>query len=109
MILYITNALFGLPYPPDLIFRLLITPVPGSIESVLVETFGELPKYATFVLASAIYALLYGAISIFVGFLFNRKQLAVGRPLTLVATAIPTSACLSEGASLTPSPVIPTI
>jgi DMSO/TMAO reductase YedYZ molybdopterin-dependent catalytic subunit len=106
MILYIANALLAVPYPPELIFRLLVTPVPGSIESIMVETLGELPKYGTFVLAAAIYALLYGVISILVGYLANTKRLSPNWQLTLVSTTIPTiiglgfQAALATGAIL---------
>jgi len=58
-ILFVACRLTGLPYPPELIFQLLIAPVPGSIQSVVVETFREYAKYGAFAFSAGIYAVIY--------------------------------------------------
>ena len=49
IILFFATDLLGYPFPPLTIFQLLISPVPGSIQSVVVETFREYAKYSAFV------------------------------------------------------------
>jgi len=88
---YAVTMFLGLPFPPETLFRLLITPVPGSIESVLVETFGELAKYGTFALAVAIYTLLYAAISVMLGHLFYTRRVTGNWHLGAIAATIPTA------------------
>ena len=39
VILYVGTELLGFPFPPLAIFQLLIAPVPGSIQSFMVDTF----------------------------------------------------------------------
>jgi DMSO/TMAO reductase YedYZ molybdopterin-dependent catalytic subunit len=90
----------GLPFPPETLFRLLVTPVPGSIESVLVETFGELAKYGTFALAIAIYTLLYAAISVMIGHLFYTRRVTSNWHLGAIAATIPTAIALGFQAIL---------
>lgn len=88
---FVVTMFLGLPYSPEVIFQLFITPVPGSIESVLVETLGELAKYGTFTFAAAIYTLLYGVISVFIGYLFRTRRVTSSLHLVTLATMIPTA------------------
>jgi len=78
---YVGTTFLGLPFPPEEIFQLLISSVPGSIQSVTVETFGEYAKYTAFVAASGIYALLYAFIGTLVGFLYRNDLPKSGRPI----------------------------
>jgi len=71
---YVGATLIGIPFPPQAIFQLLISPVPGSIESFIVETFREYGKYSAFAFASAIYVLLYTLVAVLVGLLFSAKR-----------------------------------
>lgn len=68
---FISSSFLGLPFPPEGIFQLLIAPVPGSVQSVVVETLGEYAKYSVFAVASGIYVVFYGLIGIGVGALFR--------------------------------------
>jgi len=90
IVLYLSTGFLGLPYPPEAIFMLLITPVPGSIQSVAVESLGEYAKYSAFTAASAIYAGLYALVAVLIAAL-QRKTSLRGSTLTLVtAIALPT-------------------
>ncbi len=100
---YVGTTFVGLPYPPEAIFQLLVSPVPGSMESRLVETLGELPKYGTFVFSIALYTLLYGMISVTVGYLFQKRRVTNRYLLMATATAIPTAIGLGLQASLAAS------
>jgi len=94
VMLFIGTDLLGFPFPPLAIFQLLIAPVPGSIQSVMVETFREYAKYSAFAVSSAIYAALYGVIAVFLGLLFKgdvQRKLEIA---TFVSTIIPTAICL---------------
>jgi hypothetical protein len=62
-----------LPYPPEAVFQLLIAPVPGSIQSVIVETFREYAKYGTFAFVSVAYTFLYGIIGIIAGHFSGKR------------------------------------
>ena len=75
--IYISTSFLGLPFPPEGIFQLLIAPVPGSIQSVVVETLGEYAKYGVFAIASGIYLVLYGFIGIGIGALSRRGLLKI--------------------------------
>jgi DMSO/TMAO reductase YedYZ molybdopterin-dependent catalytic subunit len=89
-ILYIGTELLGFPFPPLAIFQLLIAPVPGSIQSFMVETFREYAKYSAFVASSAIYAVMYGLIAVGLAFAFKRDLRAKAREATLIAVGVPT-------------------
>ena len=73
LILYIGTNLLASPFPPEAIFQLLISPVPGSIQSVVVETFLEYAKYTAFVFSSAIFVLIYGLLGA-IGFFLMAKS-----------------------------------
>jgi len=91
IITFIATSFLGLPYPPEAIFQLMISLVPGSVQSVAVETFGEYAKYGAFTFSAAIYATMYAFVAVLAGFLF-RKELASKSLYALVfATAIPTT------------------
>jgi DMSO/TMAO reductase YedYZ molybdopterin-dependent catalytic subunit len=90
LVFYLVTELFGLPYPPQAIYQLLVTPVPGSVQSVAVENLRQYAKYSALTFASVVYAILYGAISVGLSSLSKRKfgrwtLIAVG---TVVTTAL---------------------
>jgi len=89
LILFLGTDALGYPFPPLAIFQLLISPVPGSIQSVVVDTFREYAKYSAFVFSSMIYVFLYGMIGVFLGVLFKGK-LSSGAT-TIAGTLIPTA------------------
>ena len=91
IILFVGTEFLGFPFPPLAIFQLLIAPVPGSIQSVTVETFREYAKYAAFVFSSVIYVVLYGVIAVFLGLLFKGEIKGKANRATLVGTLIPTA------------------
>lgn len=91
IMLYVGTELLGYPFPPLAIFQLLIAPVPGSIQSVVVETFREYAKYSAFVFSSAIYSMLYGAIAVFIGLVFNEDIHVRDNGATVVAIIVPTA------------------
>ena len=88
--LFVGTELLGFPFPPLAIFQLLIAPVPGSIQSVVVDTFREYAKYSTFVFSSVLYSILYGLIAVFVGFLFKGDISGKVNRATLIGALIPT-------------------
>ena len=88
--LFIGTELLGFPFPPLAIFQLMIAPVPGSVQSVVVDTFREYAKYSTFVFSSVLYSILYGVIAVFVGFLFKGDVHDKVNRATLIGTLIPT-------------------
>jgi hypothetical protein len=88
ILLYIGTSLFALPYPPEAIFQLLIFPVPGSVQSVVVETFREYAKYTTFVVSAGIYAIMYALLGVLVGFLFGRNLQSKRTVALVFGTAI---------------------
>ncbi len=100
--LYVGTGFLGLPFPPEAIFQLLIAPVPGSIQSVAVETLREYAKYSAFTAAAAIYSVLYGLIAVLVGFLFRRERLGRSSYALIAAMVIPTAIGLGLEASLAP-------
>ena len=71
VILFVGTEFLGFPFPPLAIFQALIAPVPGSIQSVMVDTFREYAKYSAFVASSAIYAIMYGLIAVGLAFVFK--------------------------------------
>jgi len=92
IILFFGTDLLGYPFPPLTIFKLLISPVPGSIQSVVVETFREYAKYSAFVFSSILYVILYGAIGVLLGVLLDRDPSSSRKTITLVAgTLVPTA------------------
>lgn len=88
VMLFIATEFLGFPFPPLAVFQLLIAPVPGSIQSVMVDTFREYAKYSAFVFSSIIYAVLYGVIAVFLGLLFKGEQPGRLDRATLVAGII---------------------
>ena len=93
IILFIGTEFFEFPFPPLVIFQLIISPVPGSIQSVMVETFREYAKYSAFVMSSVIYVLLYGVIAVFLGLLVGGDMHGKGKAnkVTLFGVIIPTA------------------
>lgn len=91
IILFFGTDLLGYPFPPLAIFQLLISPVPGSIQSVVVDTFREYAKYSAFVFSSAMYVFVYGVIGVFLGVLFKGKTYDSTNRATVVGTLVPTA------------------
>jgi DMSO/TMAO reductase YedYZ molybdopterin-dependent catalytic subunit len=95
ILLFVGTDFLGFPFPPLVIFQLLIGPVPGSIQSVIVDTFRQYAKYSAFVFSSAIYAVLYGVIAVFLGVLFKEDIYSRARRAAfVVGTIIPTVMCV---------------
>lgn len=99
--LFVGTGFLGLPFPPEAIFQLLIAPVPGSIQSVAVETLREYAKYSAFTAAAAFYSILYGFIAVVLGYLFQRRPAGFFGSL-LIGMAIPTLIGLGLEAVLAP-------
>ncbi len=91
----------ALPFPPVVIFQLLISPVPGSIQSVVVETFLEYAKYTAFVFSAVIYVVIYGLLGVMIGFLFRRNLQTKRNSALAITTAIPSAIALAFDALLT--------
>ena len=89
VILYVGTELLGFPFPPLAIFQLLIAPVPGSIQSFMVDTFREYAKYSAFVASSVIYAIMYGLIAVGLTFAFKGDLHAKVKEATLVGVGVP--------------------
>jgi len=87
---FLGTRLLGLPYPPEAIFQALIAPVPGSIQSFIVESFGQYAKYSTFVFAMAVYGLSYGFVAVLAGYVFHFDLRNRGRHILVLATVVPT-------------------
>lgn len=90
VILYVGTEFLGFPFPPLAIFQVLIAPVPGSIQSIMVDTFREYAKYSAFVVSSVIYAIMYGLISVGLAFAFKGDLHAKFKEATLVGVGVPT-------------------
>jgi DMSO/TMAO reductase YedYZ molybdopterin-dependent catalytic subunit len=90
LILYVGTELLGFPFPPLAIFQLLIAPVPGSIQSFMVDTFREYAKYSAFVASSASYAGMYGLIAVGLAFVFKGDLRGKTGQATLVGVGVPT-------------------
>jgi DMSO/TMAO reductase YedYZ molybdopterin-dependent catalytic subunit len=90
VILYVGTEFLGFPFPPLAIFQVLIAPVPGSIQSFMVDTFREYAKYSAFVASSAIYAIMYGLIAVGLAFVFKGDLRAKVKEATLVGVGMPT-------------------
>jgi DMSO/TMAO reductase YedYZ molybdopterin-dependent catalytic subunit len=90
IILYVGTELLGFPFPPLAIFQVLIAPVPGSIQSFMVDTFREYAKYSAFVASSATYAVMYGLIAVGLAFVFKGDLRGKAGQATLVGVGVPT-------------------
>ncbi|MGA2460394.1 MAG: molybdopterin-dependent oxidoreductase [Candidatus Bathyarchaeia archaeon] len=87
---YITSDFLGLPFPPEAIFAFMVSLVPGSVQSVAVDTLREYAKYSTFIFAAGLYCLLYGVIGAAAG-VISKGQLQTRRTQALpVMAGIPT-------------------
>jgi DMSO/TMAO reductase YedYZ molybdopterin-dependent catalytic subunit len=89
LLLFVGSSLFALPFPPEGIFQLLIAPVPGAIQSVVVETFREYAKYSTFVFSVAAYAFMYAFLSVLIVRLFDRNARTRRHDAFLAAVTVP--------------------
>jgi DMSO/TMAO reductase YedYZ molybdopterin-dependent catalytic subunit len=89
LLLFVGSSLFALPFPPEAIFQLLIAPVPGAIESVVVETLQEYAKYSGFVFSSAIYAVMYALLSVLIVYVLGRGPRAKRLDALIAAVAVP--------------------
>ncbi len=98
--LYVGTGFFGLPFPPEALFQLIISPASGSVESFAVENFREYAKYSAFTFASAIYSVLYALIAVVVA-RFSKSE-AKGRNQygLVMAILLPTAIGLALEASL---------
>jgi DMSO/TMAO reductase YedYZ molybdopterin-dependent catalytic subunit len=94
LMLFIATELLGFPFPPLAIFQLLIAPVPGSIQSVMVETFREYAKYSAFIFSSVVYVVLYGVLAVLLGVIFKGDLQGEAKRATLTGTLIPTALAL---------------
>jgi DMSO/TMAO reductase YedYZ molybdopterin-dependent catalytic subunit len=94
IMLYVGTELLGFPFPPLVIFQLLIAPVPGSIQSIMVETFREYAKYSAFAVSSALYAVVYGLVAVGLAFLFKGDLHRKVTEATLVGVTVPTAVSL---------------
>ena len=81
----------SLPFPPEFIFQILIAPVPGSIQSVAVETLREYAKYATFAFATAIYVLVYPLLAVLLGIQFRKDLQGIRVLAPVLGAMIPTA------------------
>ena len=110
LILYVGTELLMFPFPPLAIFQVLIAPVPGSIQSFMVDTFREYAKYSAFVASSAMYAVMYGLIAVGLAFLFKGNLQGKAKQATLLGVGVPTAISLGlqlDLASSVPSDIIP--
>ncbi|HXZ90144.1 MAG TPA: molybdopterin-dependent oxidoreductase [Candidatus Dormibacteraeota bacterium] len=73
LLFYVVTELTALPYPPEAIFQVLINPVPGSIQSVVVDNLRQYAKYSALTFASAVFAGLYGAVAAGLELLARRR------------------------------------
>ena len=89
LVLYIGIIVIGLPFPPESIFQALIGPVPGSIESVVVEALHEQAKYLVFAFAAVIYVTIYGFIGILLGLVRGNTR-HKNSSVIIVGTTVPT-------------------
>ena len=94
LILYAGTELLMFPFPPLAIFQVLIAPVPGSIQSFMVDTFREYAKYSAFVASSAMYAVMYGLIAVGLAFLFKGNLQGKAKQATLLGVGVPTAISL---------------
>jgi len=101
LILYVGTSLLGLPFPPLAIFQLLIAPVPGSVQSVVVDTFKEYAKYSAFVFSSVIYVIIYGLIAVLLNFVVRSDIQGNVDKVTLIGTIVPTLIALGLQLELT--------
>lgn len=101
LVFFIGTELVGLPYPPEAIFKLLINPVPGSLQSVAVENLGEYAKYSALTFASVVFVVLYGAIAVLIRLLSKRKFGRWG--LIVTGTVITTAVSLGSEAAFASS------
>jgi len=97
---FLGTRLLGLPYPPEVIFQALIAPVPGSIESFALETFGEYAKYSAFVFAMVVYAVSYGFVAVLAGYVFRFDLRNRSRHVFVLAAALPTVVGIAFEAAL---------
>jgi DMSO/TMAO reductase YedYZ molybdopterin-dependent catalytic subunit len=89
LLLFVGSSLFALPFPPEAIFQLLIAPVPGAIESIVVETLQEYAKYSGFVFSSAMYAVMYALLSVLIVYVFGRGPRVKRLDAMIAAVAAP--------------------
>ena len=97
---FVGTMTLSLPYPPEEVLQLIIAPVPGAVQSVVVDNFGEYAKYSAFVSASVMYSIGYGLLGVLAGFLFRRSFRDKIPQVLLLAAAIGTVVGLGFEASL---------
>ncbi|MFI5449335.1 MAG: molybdopterin-dependent oxidoreductase [Candidatus Bathyarchaeia archaeon] len=90
IIQFIGAMLLNVPFPPEAIFKLLIAPVPGSVQSVVVENLGEYAKYTAFVSASIAYVLGYGVLGALAGYFGYKSKQARSSLILLITLIFPT-------------------
>lgn len=100
IILFVATEVLSFPFPPLAIFQALIAPVPGSIQSVMVDTFGEYAKYSAFVVSSVMYAVMYGLIAVGLSAVFKGDLKGKATKPLLLGVAVPTVIALGLQASL---------
>ena len=94
ILLFLGTDLLAFPFPPLAIFQFLIAPVPGTIQSVVVETFGEFAKYSAFIVSSAIYIILYGFVAVLLGLTFKGNLQSKAKAATVIGTLLPAALAL---------------
>ena len=90
IILYVGSELLRFPFPPLAVFQLVIAPVPGSVQSFMVDTFREYAKYSAFVASSVIYAVMYGLIGVGLAVVFKGDLHSKAKEAFLVGMGVPT-------------------
>jgi len=100
IVLYVGTQLLGFPFPPLAIFQVLIAPVPGSIQSVMVETFGEYAKYSAFVGSSVMYVVMYGLIAVGLTVAFKDNLHNEVKEVVIAAAGVTTVIAIALQASL---------
>ena len=86
LIQYFSTQMLNIPFPPEEIFRLILSPVPGSIQSIAVDRLGEYAKYIAFTFSTVGYILLYGVLGAFLSRLRLSERSAIMVAAVLLTT-----------------------
>jgi DMSO/TMAO reductase YedYZ molybdopterin-dependent catalytic subunit/membrane protein DedA with SNARE-associated domain len=86
LIQYFGGQALNIPFPPEEVFRVILYPVPGSLQSVAVDKLGEYAKYAAFTASTLGYILLYGALIAGLSKLRLRPKLSV--PIVFIVMTV---------------------
>jgi hypothetical protein len=86
LVQYFGGQALNIPFPPEEIFRIILYPVPGSIQSVAVDKLGEYAKYTAFAASTVGYILLYGFLTTLLTRLRLREKFSVFAVLILMTS-----------------------